>query len=194
MGSLARRPLLDLEPGDRPRPGWRLFTNRAFQFTVELPQEWQTVDGADSRQAAALGAALAQDDRLATAIAPFDVVADLEVVWLARPLPAADEPASAFVLVGQSDILSEWTIDEALALARNTGAPLLEAGPAETPGYLTFQIQWNEAQQPLRCFHSLALEPGATSFLAAACSEVADIGQFRAELAGMVSSFRRLAP
>jgi hypothetical protein len=195
-GALKRWPLLQLNVSDAPLPGWQPFADAALRYTLDLPEEWRVVDEADPRQAGALAAALA-DSRYRRGSAPFGDVEDFAIVMVATAPPQIEAgPIEAFVVVGQSQLLSQLEASQAIDYAQTTEVTVIDASLVDDfeRSHVAFLLQNDAAEPKLRCKQSLSLGAGQTSYLVAACAEVDHYGAYAGMMDTALDSFQRLAP
>lgn len=115
MASLGSQPLLQIGVGTRTPEEWISILSADASFYVNLPEEWNRLDGANPDQLERLKSRLAEDDFLEKATLPFgDAVDDLEIVFIAAEEKKIGDLPASFLVIGNSPSLSALSYEEAI--------------------------------------------------------------------------------
>ena len=197
MGWLGRQPLVQGGAAERPVEGFTQVTAADQSFTLNLPDEWAWLDGANRLQASALEALLDEGDLYRTATFPLgEEVADLDIVFVAA-VPAATD-TDGFIIVARSEALNLLTAEDAVRFLE-TGefanslvlqVELVDDADRKLVSLIAEAID-EEGIDLLRCQQQLV--PGEeSSYLVSACAISDRYTQFKSVMASILASFHRL--
>lgn len=187
--AIGQAPLLRLGGNNAPLTGWQPVTDSQLQFTLNLPDSWQSIE--------LITNPTAQATRPLPALAQFfeALVADSELLFLGM----AEETAvsTPMVLIAQSQRLAQLTPQQYIAYAQTQLPPNVELLAAEVTtndigivkGNLLFNLQQADVQW--RCAHQF-VPNNSQIYLITTCAEATLFTHHQAEFDTILLSFQPL--
>ncbi len=187
--ALGQAPLLR-SGGNNPLVGWQPVTDSQFRFTLNLPEEWQTIDLTTDANAQAADPVPMLADGFAA------LVADSDLLFLGVGEETA--VASPFVLVGQSQRLARLSVEQFIAYAQQQLPPTIEVIEADMVtadelGIVKGQLQLILHQPDDEWHCTLQFVPTNTQiYLPTTCAPAGQFTRFRTDLEVILRSFQPL--
>ena len=196
--AIGKAPLFLFSGNSIALPGWQPITDSQLQFTVNLPNTWQTVEFARAPEADV--ADLASGLPLQALGNTFDaLVADTELLLLSVENDTAGSRvrSPAFVIVAQSQRLQQLSAAEIISYAEQQlpkSISIEEVGVSESLteepiGNLVFDVE--HGGESWRCQEQFIPSQRGT-FLVVACTGLAEYSAHIAEFATILRSFQPL--